>query len=72
MFMAVVQAQTPHRKSDVGALTGAYVMALMPFVPEEKKPPGRTYHERAVNAVRAELREIGEPRSQAASAVPAN
>lgn len=60
MFMTVVQTQTTASEEDVGALTAAYIEVMIPFVPEEKKPPGRTEHERAVNAVRAQLRKNAE------------
>jgi hypothetical protein len=61
MFMTVVQAQARRDEAEARELTGAYIMALMPFMPAEKRPPGRTDHERAVNAVRARLRELAEP-----------
>lgn len=61
MFRTVVQAQTQYTQKEVAALAGAYIEALMPFTKAEKKPPGRTDHERAVNAVREQLRKNAEP-----------
>jgi hypothetical protein len=55
MFMTVVEAQTRCGENEVAALTGAYIEALMPF-DSKNKPPGGTDHERAVNAVREQLR----------------
>jgi hypothetical protein len=66
MFMTVVHAQTPYGEEEVSALTGAYMVVLMPFGSEGKKTPGRTEHERAVNAVREQVREnAAKPRSLA-------
>jgi hypothetical protein len=56
MFMTVVQAQTQYSEDDVSALTGAYIEVFIPFEPDTAKPPGRNDHERAVNAVREQLR----------------
>ncbi len=60
MFMTVVEAQTRGPEPEVSALTAAYIGALMPF-DSDKKPPGNTDHERAVNAVREQLRKNAEP-----------
>lgn len=57
MFTTVVQAQTSLSEKEVSALADAYVAVLMPFVEKKKQPPGRTEHERAVNAVRAQLQQ---------------
>jgi hypothetical protein len=55
MFTTVVEAQTSFGEKEVSALADAYVAVLMPFVEKKELPPGRTEHERAVNAVRAQL-----------------
>ncbi len=55
MFMTVVRAQTAYTEDEVANLTGAYIEVMMPFQSKEEKPPGNSDHERAVNAVRAEL-----------------
>lgn len=56
MFMTVVKAQTHHIKAEVFELTEAYIEV---FVPGEKSTGG-TDHERAVKAVRDQLRKIEE------------
>ena len=63
MFRTVVQAQTPYGKREISALADAYVEVLMPFADKDKTPPGRTEHERAVNAVRAQLHKNEETRT---------
>ena len=61
MFMTVTKAQTSYDEAGVSALAGAYIEVLMPFEYEGKKtPPGRTEHERAVNAVREQIRKNAE------------
>ena len=56
MFMTVVQAQTSYSEAEVSGLTGAYMEAFMP----DEKTPGGSDHDRAVFAVRAQVREIQE------------
>ena len=56
MFMTVVGAQTHYSEDEVSALTGAYMGAFMP----EEKSPGGSDHDRAVSAVREQVRMIGE------------
>jgi hypothetical protein len=60
MFTTVVDAQTRFDEDEVSAMTDAYVDVLMPFAEKEKMPPGKTEHERAVNAVREQLRKNAE------------
>ena len=61
MFMTLVQAQTDLPEKDVWDLTGAYVEVYVPFDSDsDEKPPGKNDHERAVNAVREELRRNAE------------
>lgn len=56
MFMTVVQARTQYGENEVASLTEAYIK---PFMPGEKSAGGSD-HERAVNAVREQLRELEE------------
>ena len=60
MLKTVVQAQTKYTEDEVSALTNAYIEVFEPFQEEEKKTPGKNDHERAVNAVRAQLRKNAE------------
>jgi len=55
MFMTVVQARTPYRDKELGALTEAYIK---PFMPDDKTESGGTDHERAVKSVRACLQKL--------------
>lgn len=64
MFMAVVQARTHYSKEEVSALTEAYIEASMP----EGKRSGEPEHERAVKAVREQLRRNAEKARAAAPA----
>ena len=56
MFMAVTQARSGFTREEVATLTGAYMDALMS---DRKKEPG-SEHERAVRAVREQVRRLGE------------
>lgn len=67
MFMTVVQAQTRYSEDDVAALTDAYIEE---FMPDEKKSTGGTDRERAVQAVRDQLRRIGAKAKKAVSLPP--
>jgi hypothetical protein len=61
MFMTIVQAQTSYSRSEVSALTNAYVQVFVPFESKKKaKPEGDTDHERVVNAVRAQVQKNAE------------
>jgi hypothetical protein len=64
MFESVLQAQTSYAEKEISALADAYVEVFLPFTEKEKKPPGRTDHERAVNAVREQLRKNVEKSKQ--------
>jgi hypothetical protein len=67
MFQTVVQARTTLSEGEVLALTGAYIETMMPG---EERKTGGTAHERAVIALRDQLRKNAEPAS-ALSAEPA-
>jgi hypothetical protein len=61
MFMTVVGAQTPYTETEVSALTDAYMSA---YLPDGKSGGGASDHDRAVNAVRTEVRVIAEKPKQ--------
>lgn len=65
LFMTVAEARTTYGEQEISSLTGAYIDALMP---DHDKEPG-TEHERAVRAVKQEVRRL---QTQAAPADPAN
>lgn len=69
MFETVVQARTPYTEAEVSALTDAYADVYMP---QEKSSEGSggSEHERAVKAVRAQLRKNAEKAEQAKKAEP--
>ena len=67
MFMTVVQARTHYSEDDVSALTAAYMEV---FIPDGKKSTGGSDHERAVKAVRDQLRRIEEKAKKAESLPP--
>ena len=56
MFQTVVQARTPYTREEVSTLTGAYLEVLMPD--HKDKHATGTEHERAVKAVREQVREL--------------
>jgi hypothetical protein len=56
MFQTVVQARTKFSAEEVSALMGAYIETMMPG----EKSTGGTEHERAVKAVRAQVRKNAE------------
>jgi hypothetical protein len=60
LFMAVTETRSGYTREEVGTLTGAYIDALMP---EHKKEPG-SEHERAVRAVREQVRLLGERKKE--------
>jgi hypothetical protein len=61
MFMAVTQARGGYTPDEVATLTGAYIDALMPA---DKKATG-SQHDRAVRAVREQVRILGEQQNEA-------
>lgn len=65
LFSTIVQARTKFDREDVSALTDAYLEAL---VPDDEGPPVKgTDHERAVKAVREELKQLADkPKEPAA------
>lgn len=56
MLQTVVQARTKFSEEEVAALMGAYIETLMP----DEKTTGGTEHERAVKAVRTQVRKNAE------------
>jgi hypothetical protein len=56
MLQTVVQARTKFSEDEVSALMGAYIETMMP----DEKSTGGTEHERAVKAVRAQIRRNAE------------
>ncbi len=57
MFDTVVSARTPYTREEITKLTGAY---LGVFMPDEKDKSGGTEHERAVKAVREQVKQLAE------------
>ena len=66
MFDTVVRARTKYRPEEVSALTGAYIEVLMPG----QKDTTGTLHDRAVKAVRGQVRQL-EAKSPPAETQPA-
>jgi hypothetical protein len=68
MFQTVVQARTTFNEEEVLTLMGAYIDTMMP---DEGRKTGGTEHERAVAAVRAQLRKNAElAKNSSAEAAP--
>jgi hypothetical protein len=70
MLAAVVQAQTNYTEAETDALIGAYVEVFIPFDDKAKKIPGKNDHERAVYAVREQLRKNAEKAKKSAEPEP--
>jgi len=65
MFQTVVQARTSLSEGEVLALTGAYIETMMPG---EDRTKGGTPHERAVIALRDQMRKNAEPAGELSTA----
>jgi hypothetical protein len=60
LLQTIMQARTKFTDEEVSALVGAYIGTMLPDDDEEGKPRVGTDHERAVNALREQVRENSE------------